>query len=296
MAGQDNGSAMINLADPLLDTAPSAALSTRVAEPAPSSSRSAERTGTQSLARGIRILRAIAARPQFGWRLSDLSAACGMDKATVHRMLTCLVEERLVQQRSSDRHYLPGPMLFELGLALPEAMQFQRVAEANVQAFARKLGGVALLQHRSGDEYVCSVRAGSLPLTGLMVYPGTRRPLFTSAGGLAMLQTLPESEVLQILAHNVSHEIGRHGTVRLAALQKMRERSARHGFGVNLGDVVPGVHAFAMPIVDAAGQAFAAVALMGTAELYGETRLEELRQELQAVTQALSVEARKFNM
>src|SRR5205823_13858533 len=104
---------------------------------------------------------------------------------------SCMVEERLVEQRASDRHYLPGPLMYELGLALPDHVQFQRVAEQHVQAFARRLAGVALLQLRSGNEYVCSVRAGTLSLTGLMVYPGTRRPLFTSVGGIAIFQTLP---------------------------------------------------------------------------------------------------------
>ena len=55
-----------------------------------------DRTGTQSLGRGIKLMRMIAARPEFGWRLSDLAAACAQDKATVHRMLTCMVEGRLV--------------------------------------------------------------------------------------------------------------------------------------------------------------------------------------------------------
>ncbi len=255
-----------------------------------------DRPGTQSLARGIRLMRVIAARPQFGWRLSDLSVACGMDKATVHRMLSCLVDERLVLQRASDRHYLPGPLMYEMGLALPDAMHFQRAAEVRLQAFARRMAGVTLLLLRSGNEYVCSVRAGSLPLAGLMVYPGTRRPLFTSAGGAAILNTLEDDEVRRILADNVAHEIGRHGTGRLVALQKMRERSARNGFGVNLGDVVPGVHGFGMPVHDCSGQAFAAVCLMGTDDLYGEERLDELRRELQLAAEALSAEARKFNM
>jgi DNA-binding IclR family transcriptional regulator len=241
-------------------------------------------------------MRAVAARPQFGWRLSDLAAQCGMDKGTVHRMLACLVDERLVMQRTSDRHYLPGPLMFELGLALPDHMQFQRAADGLMQAFARRMGGIALLQLRSGDEYVCSIRAGTLSLTGLMVYPGTRRPLFTSAGGVAILQTLPDDEVRRILFANVTHEVERHGTGRLGALQKMRERSQRHGFGVNLGDVVPGSHAFGMPIRDTQGEAFAALCLVGTPDPYGEHRLEELRSELQVATQTLADEARKFNI
>lgn len=255
-----------------------------------------DRTGTQSLGRGIKLLRMIAARPEFGWRLSDLAAACHQDKATVHRMLACLVDERLVAQRASDRHYLPGPLMYELGLALPEHAQFQRQAEALVQAFARRMAGVALLLLRSGNEYVCSVRAGTLPLSGLMVHPGTRRPLFTSVGGVAILQSLTEDEVRGVLLDNVEQEIARRGTGRLEALQRMRERSDRHGFGVNLGDVVPGLHAFAVPVRGVRGDVFAALCLIGPAELYGEERLEDVREALQTAAAALAADAHKFNM
>jgi DNA-binding IclR family transcriptional regulator len=170
------------------------------------------------------------------------------------------------------------------------------VAETITQALARRMAGVGLLLLRSGNEYVCTVRAGSLTLSGLMVYPGTRRPLFTSAGGVAIMQTLPEAEVRSILIDNIAQEIERRGTHRLEVLQKMRERSDRHGFGVNLGDVVPGVHAFAAPARDTAGETFAAVCLMGTSELYPEDRLEEIRTELFKAADAIHTEAHKFNM
>lgn len=255
-----------------------------------------DRSGTQSLGRGVKLLRMIATRPQFGWRLSDLAASCGQDKATVHRMLACLVDERLVAQRATDRHYVPGPLMFELGFALPDHVQFQHQAEPMVQAFARRMGGIALLLLRSGNEYVCTARAGALSLSGLMVYLGTRRPLFTSVGGVAILQTRPVAEVRAVLLDNVAQEIGRRGTGRLEALQKMRERSDRHGFGVNLGDVVPGVHAFAVPVLGARGDAFAALCLIGTTELYGEERLDSLRDELQCAAAPLSADAHKFNM
>ncbi|NML47437.1 helix-turn-helix domain-containing protein [Ramlibacter sp. G-1-2-2] len=256
----------------------------------------APRAGTQSLSRGLQLLRMVATRPKVGWRLSDLAVACKQEKATVHRILARLVDERLVVQRPSDRHYLPGPLMFELGLALTEHTEFQRRAEPLVTAFARRMGGICLLQFRSGNEYVCSVRAGTLTLTGLMVYEGTRRPLFTSAGGVAILQTLPPDEARRILLDNVASEIARQGTTRLAALQKMRERSDEHGFGVNFGDVVHGSYAFGMPVRNTAGEAFAALCLVGTPELYGEHRLEEIRREMEAAAASLEAEARSLHI
>lgn len=249
------------------------------------------RIGTQSLTRGIRLLRMVATRPQVGWRLSDLAVACEQDKATVHRMLACLVEERLLEQRSNDRHYLPGPLMVELGLALPHYTEFQRHAEDIVTRFARRMGGIALFQLRSGNEFVCSVRAGTEKKTGVMVYAGTRRPLFTSAGGVAILQTLPADEARAVLVENVNFEVRRHGTKRLSALQKMLEKSDEYGFGVNFGYVVPGSYAFGVPVLNAQDEAFAAVCLVGTPEAYGEDRLDELHDCLREIALELKTKA-----
>jgi len=254
------------------------------------------RAGTRSLGRMVRLMRFVAARPQFGWRLSDLAAASGLDRGTVHRMLSCLVDERLVEQRASDRHYLPGPLMYELGLALPQHAMFQRRAGVLAAAFARRFGGVAVLVLRSGHDLVCSVRTGTLPLTGSVLYPGTRRPLFSTATGVAILQTLPDAEALAVLRDNRAQEVARCGPVRLAALQRMRERSDQHGFGVNLGDVVPGIHAFGVPVRGRQGAAFAAVGLLGTPQAHGEDRLPSIRDELQALALALEAEARRFEL
>jgi DNA-binding IclR family transcriptional regulator len=256
----------------------------------------ASRFGTQSLSRGIRLMRAIAARPNSGWRLCDIALNCGMDRGTVRRMLACLIDERLVHQRPGDRHYLPGPLMFELGLALPDTVQFLRLAESHLEAFSRRLAGIALLQFRSGDDYVCAARAGALPISASMVFPGTRNPLCTCAGGIAILQSLPDAERQRVLANNRAREIARHGNARLAAIERMLERSAREGLALNLGELVPGVHALAMPIRGSEDAAFAALSIIGTADQYPESRLEELGRELGLISQVLSEEASRLHV
>jgi DNA-binding IclR family transcriptional regulator len=257
----------------------------------PQSALPSPRLGTQSLTRGIRLLRMVATRPLVGWRLSDLAVACEQDKATVHRMLSCLVEERMLEQRSTDRHYLPGPLMYELGLALPPYTEFQRHAEDILVQFARRMAGIALFQLRSGNEFVCSVCAGTEKLTGVMVQRGTRRPLFTSAGGVAILQTLRPDEAQAVLFDNVNSEIKRHGTKRLQSIQKMLAKSDEYGFGVNFGYVVKGSYAFGVPVCGANGEAFAGVCLVGTPDIYRAERLEELHQCMLEVAQELESKA-----
>lgn len=254
----------------------------------------AERPGTQSVTRAVRLMRTLATRGQFGWRLSDLAAACEMDKGTAHRILAGLVDERLVQQRASDRHYFPGPLLYELGLSLPGYSSLQRSCERRLAAFAKRMNAIALLLMRSGNEYVCSVRTGTIELRELLVYPGTRRPLFTSVGGIAIWLTLPADEAQEVLRNNIEQEVARRGSARLEKLGKVRERSLRHGFGVNLGDVVPGLNAFALAVKGPDGRALASVCLMGPAEYLGEDRLDEVRAELEALAQAIEADAQQL--
>jgi len=265
---------------------PSLATSRRRAAP--------ENAGTQSIARSLRILRELAARGEFGWRLSDLAVQCEMDKGTAHRVLACLVRERFVQQRASDKHYFPGPMLFELGLSMPGCGAFQHACDARLRRFAASLEAIAWVILRSGNEYVCCARQGTLELLGLMVHVGTRRPLFTSVGGIAILQTLTRAEAVEILADNERQETARRGDARLPSLQRMRERSQAHGYGVNLGDVVSGVHAFSVPIRGSEGRAFGALCLCGTPAQFPAARIEEVRHLLQAAVVGIEEDARTY--
>lgn len=243
------------------------------------------------MARGIRLLRVLATRGEIGWRLSDLAVACGLDKGTAHRMLAALVQERLAQQRAADKRYLAGPLLYELGLSQPGQHAFQAAAETQLAAWARRLNANALLFLRSGNEYVCSVRTGPAKLPGLMVDRGTRRPLFTSVGGVAILQALPADEAREVLENNIAQELAKRGGARLGLLATMRERSRQQGFGVNLGDVVAGLHAFAVPLADPDGRVFAALGLMGTAQRFPATQLAEIHAELALAAQALEAVA-----
>jgi DNA-binding IclR family transcriptional regulator len=191
----------------------------------------AQCTGTQGLERALRVLRELAARGEFGWRLSDLAARCELDKATAHRVLACLVRERFVQQRASDKHYFPGPMLAERAMSVHGYPAFQRAADARLAKMAQATGAIAWLILRSGHEYVCAVRQGSLQLKGMMVQQGTRRPLFTSVGGVAVLATLDTAEAAEVLRNNIAQEVAKRGDARLPLLAKMRERSARPPIG-----------------------------------------------------------------
>lgn len=231
--------------------------------------------GTQTIVRAVSLLRELAARGGFGWRLSDLAAHCGLDKATAYRMLKCLEEERLVKRRPADRHYLPGPLLFELGLTLAPLADFQAASQAPLARLARRTGGVAFLYLRSNNDFVCAGRVGRTHLKGLSIHIGTRRPLVTSAAGVAILVALPEAESQKVIAENMKR-LARFGELRAQSIDRMLRRSRHQGFGVNLGDVVPGIHAFGVALADATGEPVASVGVSASAEHFARTEIPKV--------------------
>jgi len=243
--------------------------------------------GTQTVVRAVSLLREVTARGSFGWRLTDLAAHCGLDKATAYRMLRCLEEERLVKRRASDRHYLPGPLLFELGLALAPLAAFQAAAQAPLGRLARRSGGVAFLYLRSTNDFVCAGRVGHTQLKGLSIHVGTRRPLVTNAGGTAIVVALPPEESRAVIAENMKR-LSRFGELRARSIERMLRRSQSQGFGINLGDVVPGINAFGVALRNPQGNAVASLGLSGSADDFPQMGVPKLRELMDDEAAALA--------
>ncbi len=249
------------------------------------------RSGTQSLERGAQLLRALAARGTVGWRLSELAARCGLDKGTAHRMIGCFVRERLARQRA-DRRYVPGPLLYELSLALPQHAAFQSSAGAALEEAARRLRAHAFLLLRSGADFVCAANAGVASVKGLAHEVGLRRPLAVSAGGAAILVALPGDEAAALVADNL-RRIEAAGEVRLRAVDRMLRRSRAHGFGIHLGDIVPRVNTYGVAIRHG-GAAFASISLAGRAEDLPPSRLPQILAALEESAGQLTREAARL--
>lgn len=222
------------------------------------------RTGTQSIERALHVLLEITARSRFGWRPTDLAARCGLDRGTTHRILASLVRAGLVRQRVSDRHYVPGPRLFEMGIALPAYPAFQAQCQPVLARMARTMPGYALLSVRSGMDVVCIASAGAPAYLGTAFDVGARRPLVANAAGTALLAALPREEARAIVAR-LLQPVEIPDDAQRTALRRLWQRSAAAGYGVNLGITARGVNAVAVAVHDATGAPFASLALAGPA-------------------------------
>jgi DNA-binding IclR family transcriptional regulator len=247
-----------------------------------------QRAGTQSIERAVDILKAVCQRPSFGWQLADLAAFCDLDKSTTHRMLACLARERMVS-RGPDGHYMPGPVLFELSLALPRVRQFHDLAASRLTRLAKRTGTVATLYLRSHSETVCALSVGEAATKNFIAL-SDRMPLITTAGGLAILLALPLREAHSIMRMNLQ-AVEHLGPERVKRFKAMYRSSKANGFGVHESHKFPGNVGYALAVLDASNSPFAAVLLSGSVSEIPAERVPDLIVTLREEVEYLSSKA-----
>jgi len=136
---------------------------------------------------------------------------------------------------------------------------------------------------------VCLARADAARVQGLSVEVGTRRPLAVSAPGIAILLALDAKEAERVLAANMVL-IRRYDVLRARSVERALRRSRRAGLGLNLGDIVPGLWSFGVPVFDGHGHPFAALGATGHAENYSTERIPEIAKLLRTEARRLEEE------
>ena len=248
--------------------------------------------GTQTIQRAVALLRQVAVkRAGEGWRLSELAGQCGLDRTTAYRILKCLISEGLIERSADGQRYRLGPLAFELALAAEPAFDLRPYCSDALTRLAGRCGDTVFLNARSGFDAIClDRREGAYPVKALTLEIGARRPLAASAGGLAMLMLLPDTERRSVIAENAQRATA---TPRLSirTLTTMLDESMAAGYGISSNRVVSGVAAIGVPIRDFRDKPLAALSVAAIGERLGATRRREvvawLRAEAVAVERAL---------
>ena len=211
--------------------------------------------GTQSIERAIAVLRMLATRGRLGWGLTDIAMACGLTKATTHRILARLERERMVHRRPADAQYFVGPLACDLAYSVPGFPGFVQQVQVELTELCRSHRVVTALTLRSGDHFVLIGRVAPLHYSGELHEIGARRPLMTSSAGIAMLLAMPEAERAAIVHSNLAL-ISQNGNKRTDEYRAVLARSLACGYGANFGDLVHGLNSLAIALTDGAGRPF----------------------------------------
>lgn len=159
--------------------------------------------GTQTVSRAIELLKLVAASQPGGLRLVDLTRISGLEHATVHRLITCLVQEGLLIQEDGGKRYVLGPYCTQLGRASQSNTGLLEHYTPLLHRISNATGDASFLVVQSGFDTLCIGRAiGTYPIQALAVNVGHRHPIGVGAAGVAILAALPKQASGELIWRN----------------------------------------------------------------------------------------------
>ena len=233
-------------------------------------------TGTQSIERAAHVMRVIASRNATGLRLVDVSRHTKLERPTTHRILKCLIAEGMVRQDVKTRRYFLGHLIFELGLAASSNFNLRDICQPSLIRLAEKTGDTVFLTIRSGYDTVCIDRKeGSFPIRTLTLDVGTRRPLGVGAGGLALLMSLPDQTIEEVISANALRLVA-YNNLTVRSLMQMVKRCKELGYALNDANITPEATSVGLPIRARFDQPILAISIGAISSRMPEKRQKEL--------------------
>ena len=222
------------------------------------------------------LLRAVSAAEPDGAGTTDVARATGLPRPSVHRLLTSLETEGLLERLPESGRWVLGPELYLLGTAAAQRYDVSGLAQPVVRRLSMATGESAFFSVLRGEETICLLREdGSFPIRSHVLHEGIRFPLGVASAGLAILAHLPDAESAAYLARrDLTEDYGAAHAPRALA-RRLRETRTQ-GYAVNPGLLVEGSWGMGAAVFDAAGRPRWALSLTGIERRFAAPRRREL--------------------
>lgn len=228
-------------------------------------------TGTLGKAMAVLETVALAERPM---RFTDVLAVSGQPRGTLHRQLSHLVQEGLLELRP-DHAYVPGLRLLKLASASWARNEFRAVAAPFLETLHRETGETVHLGVLRGREIIYLDKVESRQAVRMNSQIGNASPVYCTGVGKAALAAL-DAEALDGLLSQLEFRRFTPQTItsRATLINELAEiRSS--GIAFDREEHEPGIRCVAAPILDAGRALVAGVSVTGPAYRVSEAQLDD---------------------
>ena len=215
---------------------------------------SAEAEGTSVSRRIIAMLRLFA---EGGETLSinEISQRLELAPSSVHRLLTGLVAENIVE-RTAKRRYCVGREFGRIGALVARKIDVRRLARPMLQQIIAETGETSLLGMMlpQSNELMIVDKIDSIHALRIRVNLNARRSLMWGAQGRVVLAWLESDEAAKVIASAARAPATSDMPPSPRALGGILSGIREAGYAITRGQVVTGAVAIAAPVFDADGR------------------------------------------
>jgi DNA-binding IclR family transcriptional regulator len=239
----------------------------------------------KSAVRVLAILELVGENPQ-GLTAKEISAALGYPASSTFQLVKTLHEHGYLSQLESLKYRL-GPKLIPLGNQAMEQMDLYRDARPYLSKLMEQVQETVFMAILSGDEMVYVDKVDNNRSIRTTAEIGSRKPMYCTGLGKAMLAFLPGEHRARILAHTPLKALTENTIVDPEKLQQVLEQTKKQGYAIDDEENEEGLYCIASPLFDSKGQVVAAVSVAGPKERM-QRRHDFILEHLTQTTKSIS--------
>lgn len=230
---------------------------------APSDKADTEEPATGTLGKAMALLELVV-MASVPLRFTDILNLVGQPRGTVHRQLTHLLQEGLLEL-DAHQAYVPGVRLLKFAGKAWGRNDLRSVATPYLRELQELTGESVHLGMLRQTEVIYLDKVEGRQAIRMHSQIGNVSPVYCTGVGKAALATLPQDRLEQII-DNIQFKAFTASTLTSAeALLREVETIRQRGFGFDLAEHEEGIHCVAAPIVCAGHDFAAAVSVTGPA-------------------------------
>ncbi len=242
----------------------------------------AEPSSVQSLDRAFDLLETLC-RSRSGMTIGALSAATGLHKSTIHRLLSSMCLRGYVQRDPATSVYRAGMRICEMGSYIVDNLDIVERARGALERLERSTDETVHLVMRDDTDivYIHKVDNGSSAIR-MFSRIGMRLPMYCTGVGKAILSTWSREDVQQIWADSEIRPWTEHTIVQEEAFLREIDKVRQLGYAIDNEENELGVRCIATAIPDYRKWASYAISLSAPVSRMTDKRVAELRAPLMA--------------
>ncbi|PLR68679.1 IclR family transcriptional regulator [Bacillus sp. UMB0893] len=241
----------------------------------------------KSVSRALDIITLVSLK-KGGLGVTEIANQIDINKSSVYRILSTLVQYGYVEQDHETGKYKLGYKFLEISSKLLESIDLRAEARMYLQELENETNEVIHLVVYDQGEVVYIEKLDGNETLRMHSKVGKRAPMHCTSVGKAILAHLPSSIVLDILDRKGlpmhTDKTITNKEAFLAELMIVRQK----GYALDLEENEYGITCIAVPIFDHMGQAIAAVSISGPTIRMTEQRLDQLQIRMQHIGKQIS--------
>ncbi len=244
------------------------------------------KSSIQVIARMLSLLDALA-RHSAPVNLKQLAAETRLHPSTAHRILSVMVQNRIVD-RIEPGTYRLGMRLLELGTLVRSRISIRQEALPYMQQLHQQLGETVNLSVRHDDEVIYVERTSSgTQMMRVMQIIGARAPLHITAVGKIFLAADGSEKCQEYAKRTGLPRFTENTLTEPASLLKEIERARQQGYAFDNEEAEKGVSCVGAGIYDDDGRLIAGLSVSAPSERFDKAWAPQVKQMAERISRAI---------